>query len=37
MRWFKEKKSYTKTKAFIDHRNLDLAVKCIIYRFDSNN
>jgi hypothetical protein len=37
MGWFKGKKSYTKTKAFTDHRNLDLAVKRIIYKFDSNN
>jgi hypothetical protein len=37
MGWFKGKKSYTMTKAFTDHQNLDLAVKRIIYRFDSNN
>ena len=37
MGWFKRKKSYIKTKAFIDDQNLDLAVKHVIYRFDSNN
>jgi hypothetical protein len=31
---FKGKDTYTKTKALADHRNLDLAVKRVIYRFD---
>jgi hypothetical protein len=32
--WFKGSEAYTKTKAFEDHRNSDLAVKRVIYRFD---
>jgi hypothetical protein len=32
--WFKGSEAYTKTKAFEDHRNTDLAVKRVIYRFD---
>jgi hypothetical protein len=36
MGWFKGKEAYTKTKAFEDHRNIDLAVKRVIYRFDYN-
>jgi hypothetical protein len=35
-RWFKEKEAYTKTKAFEDHRNMDLAIKHVIYKFDCN-
>jgi hypothetical protein len=36
MKWFKEKEAYMKTKAFEDHRNMDLAIKRVIYRFDCN-
>jgi hypothetical protein len=32
MGWFKGKDSYT--KAFEDHRNTDLAIKCVILRFE---
>jgi hypothetical protein len=32
--WFRGNEAYTKTKAFEDHRNMDLAVKRVIYRFD---
>jgi hypothetical protein len=32
--WFKGSEAYTKTKAFEDHRNTDLAIKRVIYRFD---
>jgi hypothetical protein len=32
--WFRGNEAYTKTKAFKDHRNTDLAVKRVIYRFD---
>jgi hypothetical protein len=31
--WFKGKEAYTKTKAFEDHRNTDLAIKRVIYRY----
>jgi hypothetical protein len=34
--WFKGKDAYTKTKAFEDHRNMDLAVKRIIFRYVYN-
>jgi hypothetical protein len=33
-RWFKGNEAYTKTKAFEDHQNTDLAVKRVIYKFD---
>jgi hypothetical protein len=36
MGWFKGKEAYTKTKALKDHRNTDLAVKCVIYRYFCN-
>ena len=36
MGWSKGKDAYTKTKAFEEHQNMDLAVKRIIYRFDCN-
>jgi hypothetical protein len=36
MGWFKGKDSYTKTKVFEDHQNIDLAVKGIIYKFNCN-
>jgi hypothetical protein len=32
--WFRGNEAYMKTKAFEDHRNTDLAVKRVIYRFD---
>jgi hypothetical protein len=32
--FFKGKKSYTKTKAFVDQRLTDLAVKRVVYRYD---
>ena len=31
--WFKEKEGYTKTKAFEDYRNTNLAIKRVIYRY----
>jgi hypothetical protein len=31
--WFKGKEAYTKTKAFEDHQNTDLAVKRVSYRY----
>ena len=34
--WFKGKEAYTRTKAFEDHLNFDLAVKRVIYRFGCN-
>jgi hypothetical protein len=34
--WFKGKDVYTKTKAFKDHRNTDLVVKRVIYKFGCN-
>jgi hypothetical protein len=33
MGWFKGKEAYTKTKAFEDHRNTDVAVKRVIFRY----
>jgi hypothetical protein len=36
MGWFKGKVAYTRTKAFEDHRNSDLAVKRVICRFGCN-
>jgi hypothetical protein len=32
--WFKGGEAFTKTKAFEDFRNSDLAVKRVIYRYD---
>ena len=32
--WFKRKESYSKNKAFANHRNSNQAVKHVIYRFD---
>jgi hypothetical protein len=32
--FFKEKDSYNKTKAFEDHRQTDLAVKYIVFRYE---
>ena len=36
MGWFKGKEAYMKTKASEDHRNTDLAVKCIIFKYVCN-
>jgi hypothetical protein len=36
MGWFKEKDAYTRTKTFEEHRNMDLTVKRVIYKFDCN-
>jgi hypothetical protein len=36
MGWFKGKDAYTKTKAFEDQWNTDLAIKHITYSFDCN-
>jgi hypothetical protein len=33
MGWFKGKEAYTKTRAFEDHRNTDLAVKHVIFKY----
>jgi hypothetical protein len=35
--FFKGKESYTKTKAFVDQRLTDLAVKCVVYRYEFNS
>jgi hypothetical protein len=34
MDWFKGKDSYSKTKAFADHRQMDLIVKRVIFRYE---
>jgi hypothetical protein len=34
MGWFKGKDSYSKTKAFVDHRQMDLAVKCVVFMYE---
>jgi hypothetical protein len=34
--WFKGKDAYTKTKAFEDHPNSNLAIKRVIFRFEFN-
>jgi hypothetical protein len=34
MGWFKEKDSYSKTKAFVEHRHTDLAVKPVVFRYE---
>jgi hypothetical protein len=34
MGWFKGKDNYTKTKAFLEHRHTDLAVKCVVFRYE---
>jgi hypothetical protein len=36
MGWFKGKEASTKTKAFEEHRNTDLAVKRVIFRYVCN-
>jgi hypothetical protein len=33
MGWFKGKEAYTKTRAFEDHKNTDLAVKRVIFMY----
>jgi hypothetical protein len=35
--FFKGKESYTKTKTFVDQRQIDLAVKRVIYRYEFNS
>jgi hypothetical protein len=35
--FFKGKESYTKTKAFVDQRLIDLAVKRVVYRYEFNS
>jgi hypothetical protein len=35
--FFKGKESYTKTKAFVDQRLTDLAVKRVVYRYEFNS
>jgi hypothetical protein len=35
--FFKGKESYTKTKAFVDQRKTDLAVKRVVYRYEFNS
>jgi hypothetical protein len=35
--FFKGKESYTKTKAFVDQRQIDLAVKRVVYRYEFNS
>jgi hypothetical protein len=37
MGWFRGKEAYTKTKAFEDHRSTNLAIKRIIFRYDSSH
>jgi hypothetical protein len=32
MDWFKGKDNYCKTKAFLEHRHTDLAVKRVVFR-----
>ena len=34
MNWFKGKDSYSKTKAFVEHRHTDLAVRCVVFRYE---
>jgi hypothetical protein len=34
MGWFKGKESYSKTKAFKDHRYTDLAVKHVVFKYE---
>jgi hypothetical protein len=33
MGFFKGKDSYSKTKAFVDHKQMDLAVKRVVFRY----
>jgi hypothetical protein len=37
MGWFKGVDSYSKTKAFEDHRHMDLAVKRVFFRCEFNS
>jgi hypothetical protein len=37
MGFFKRKESYSKTKAFLDQRQTDLAVKRVVYRYELNS
>jgi hypothetical protein len=34
MGWFKRKDSYSKTKAFVEHRHTDLAIKRVVFRYE---
>jgi hypothetical protein len=34
MGWFKEKDSYSKTKAFLEHRHTDLTIKRVVFRYE---
>jgi hypothetical protein len=34
MGWFKGKDNYSKTKAFLDYKHIDLAVKCVVFRYE---
>jgi hypothetical protein len=34
MGWFKGKDSYSKTKAFVEHRHTDLAIKRVVFRYE---
>jgi hypothetical protein len=34
MGWFKGKDSYSKTKAFVEHRHTDLAVKRVVFMYE---
>jgi hypothetical protein len=34
MGWIKEKDSYNKTKAFEDHMHMDLAIKCVVFKYE---
>jgi hypothetical protein len=34
MGWFKGKNSYSKTKAFLEHRRTDLAIKRVVFRYE---
>jgi hypothetical protein len=34
MDWFKRKDNYSKTKAFLDHRHTNLAIKHVVFRYE---
>jgi hypothetical protein len=34
MGWFKGKDSYSKTKAFLEHRHTDLVIKRVVFRYE---
>jgi hypothetical protein len=34
MGWFKGKDSYSKTKAFLEHRHTNLTIKRVVFRYE---